>query len=254
MTKNTQKGLAQRLRDGQTLIGTLISLYSADITELLAKTGFDWLFIDAEHGAFMPEQAKHMLQAAWPVPCLIRIPCADEIWVKKALDIGADGIIVPQVNSATDVEQIMRWAKYAPQGARGIGIGRAHEYGHRFEEYLQCANENTVVVIQAETRQAIENIDAITAVAGIDAILIGPYDLSSSLGKPGLINDKLVIDSIHKVRDICLAKQIPLGIFGVSAEAVKPWMEQGFTLITAGVDTAFMIQAATRTLQALRSD
>ncbi|MDX1519407.1 MAG: aldolase/citrate lyase family protein, partial [Gammaproteobacteria bacterium] len=95
MTKKPVKRLAQRLREGETLIGTLVSLHCSDTTELLARSGFDWLFIDAEHGAFTPGQAKSLLQAAYPVPCLIRIPCADEVWIKKALDIGADGIIVP---------------------------------------------------------------------------------------------------------------------------------------------------------------
>ena len=254
MTITTGKNFAQQLRNGETLIGTLISLNSPDTAELLGGVGFDWLFIDAEHGAFTPEQAKLMLQAASPVPCLIRIPSVDEIWVKKALDIGADGIIVPQINNADDVELVMRWAKYAPQGSRGIGIGRAHEYGRRFEEYLRTANENTVVVIQAETQQAVENIDAITAVKGVDAILIGPYDLSSSLGKPGKVTDKVVVDAIHTVRETCHAKKIPLGFFGVTAEAVQPYIDQGFTLITVGVDTAFMIKSATETLQTLRSD
>lgn len=248
------KSFARRLRDRETLIGTLQSLHSADISELLAHCGYDWLFIDAEHGAFAPEQAKALLQAASPTPCLIRPPSRDDFWIKKALDIGAVGIIVPQINTADDVAQVVRSARYAPEGARGIGIGRAHDYGRRFEDYLAGANEDTVVVIQAETRQAIDNIDAITGVPGVDAILIGPYDLSASLGKPGQIDDPEVQQAIGKVRDACNARNIALGYFGVSPEAVRPLMDEGFTLITVGVDTLFLIGSATETLTALKND
>ncbi len=254
MEKNTDRKLARRLRDGETLIGTMVTLLCADTAELLAGAGFDWLFIDAEHGAFTPEQAKPLLQAAAPVPCLIRIPQATEIWVKKALDIGADGIIVPQINTADEVKQILHWAKYAPSGGRGIGIGRAHDYGRSFGDYLEHANEDTLVVIQAETRQAVDNIESIVAVPGVDAILIGPYDLSASLGKPGKVTDPLVTDAMTRVRSACRARSMPLGFFGINAEAVKPKMQEGFSLITVGVDTAFMIEAASGTLQALRED
>lgn len=254
MTKNTNKNFADRLRQGETLIGTLMALDSADVAEILALSGYDWLFLDTEHGAYDPARTKSMLQAASPTPCLIRIPCAEEIWVKKALDIGAAGIIVPQVNTADDVRAVMQWSKYTPQGNRGIGIGRAHDYGLNTSAYIQNANRDTLVVIQAETRQSIENIDEITSVDGIDAILVGPNDLSASLGKPGKLSDDVVTDAIGKVRDSCQARNIPLGIFGVTADSVKPYMEQGFTLITVGVDTLFIIKSATETLQALRAD
>jgi 2-dehydro-3-deoxyglucarate aldolase/4-hydroxy-2-oxoheptanedioate aldolase len=248
------KSFARRLRDRETLIGTLQSMHSADVSEMLAGAGYDWLFIDAEHGAFTPEQAKPLLQAASPTPCLIRIPSRDDIWIKKALDIGAAGIIVPQINTADEVEQVIRSARYAPQGARGIGIGRAHAYGARFEDYLASANEDTVVVIQAETRLAVDNIEAIVSVPGVDAILIGPYDLSASLGKPGQVNDAGVLEAMQSVRDACLDKKLALGFFGVSPEAVRPWMEQGFTLITVGVDTLFLLSSAQNTLAALKSN
>ncbi|MCG8324209.1 MAG: aldolase/citrate lyase family protein [Thiotrichales bacterium] len=254
MIRNSATGFSKRLRDGETLIGCMVTLECTDTAELLAGTGFDWLFIDAEHGAFTPERAKPLLQAAHPVPCLIRIPEAAEIWVKKALDIGSAGIVVPQVNHADDVRMIMNWARYAPEGARGVGIGRAHAYGRTFREYLDTANEHTAIVIQAETRESVENIDAITSVNGVDAILVGPYDLSSSLGKPGRLNDPGVIDAISKVRDCCHEKNIPLGFFGVTADAVRPYMEQGFTLIIVGVDTGFMLDSASTTLNALRPD
>ena len=243
---------AQRLRAGELLIATMVSLASPEITEILAETGFDWLFIDAEHGAFNPQQTQSMLQAAGKCPCVIRVPAGEDIWIKKALDIGAAGIIVPQVHTAEQAEQIISQCKYSPEGNRGVGIGRAHTYGMEFDNYIQNANEDTAVILQAESRQAIENIDAIVKLKGLDAILIGPYDLSASLGRIGQVTDPEVQAAIKTVANACQSAGIQLGIFGVRAEAVKPYIEQGFTLITAGMDALFVIDSAKKTLADLR--
>lgn len=251
MTKKIS--FAERLRSGQQLIGTLISLPSPEIAELLADVGFDWLFIDAEHGAFNPQQTQAMLQAvAEKSPCVIRVPASDEIWIKKALDIGAAGVIVPQVHTAEQAQMIVNACKYSPEGNRGVGIGRAHRYGMKFEEYLQTANKTTAVIVQAESRQAVDNIDAIAAVDGVDAILIGPYDLSASLGKIGQVQDPVVLSAIEQIQQACNKHNVKLGYFGVSAEAVMPAIERGFTLITVGVDCLFVQQSAQRTLETLR--
>lgn len=243
---------AQRLRRGELLTGTLISLPSPEVVEILAHTGFDWLFIDAEHGAFNPQQAQGMLQAAGDCPCLIRIPAGDEVWIKKALDIGAAGVIVPQVHNAEQARQIVRFCKYSPQGNRGVGLSRAHRYGTGFEDYIRTANHHTAVILQAESRAAIDNIEAIAAVEGVDAILIGPYDLSASLGKIGQVNDKQVVNAINKVAKACRAAHVRLGCFGVTVNAVKPYIKKGFTLITAGVDSLFVSGAAKDMLDGLR--
>ena len=243
---------AQRLRAGELLIGTMVSLPSPEIAEILAETGFDWLFIDAEHGAFNPQQTQSMLQAAGKCPCVIRVPAGEDIWIKKALDIGAAGIIVPQVHTAEQAEQIISQCKYSPEGNRGVGIGRAHTYGMEFDNYIQNANAGTAVILQAESRQAIENIDAMVKVKGLDAILIGPYDLSASLGRIGQVTHPEVQAAIKTVASACQSAGIQLGIFSVRAEAVKPYIEQGFTLITAGVDALFVIDSAKTTLADLR--
>ncbi len=240
-----------RLRNGDTLYGTLVSLPSAEICELLAEVGFDWLFIDAEHGAFNPQQAQGMLQAAAPVPCVIRVPVGEAVWIKKALDIGAAGVIVPQVHTAEQAAEIIRNCKYSPQGDRGIGIGRAHKYGIDFERYLQHANEETAVILQAESEQAIENIDDIVGLDGLDAILIGPYDLSASLGKPGEIDHPVVQDAINRVIDSCVSANVRMGFFGVTADAVLPYKQKGFTLLTTGVDAAFILKSANECLQSI---
>lgn len=246
------RNFAEKLRDGDLLFGTLLSLPSPEIAEILANMGFDWLFIDAEHGAFNPQQAQSMLQAASPCPCVIRVPSGDEVWIKKALDIGADGIIVPQVNTVLQAEEIVMRCKYSPQGSRGLGIGRAHKYGIEFEEYIKNANQQVAVILQAESQQAIDNIESIVKVKGIDAILIGPYDLSASLGKIGQVGDPVVQDAIGNIAETCQKAGVKLGIFGVSAEAITPYIKKGFTLITAGVDSLFIIKSAKEILAEIR--
>jgi 2-dehydro-3-deoxyglucarate aldolase len=183
---------------------------------------------------------------------LVRLSAAAEVPIKQALDVGAAGIIVPQVNSAAQAEQIVRWAKYAPVGARGVGVARAHGYGLRLQEYLATANERTAVVVQAEHIDAVQQIEAIVQVAGIDAVLVGPYDLSASLGRMGQLDHPDVVQAIDHVTDVCRAAGMALGIFGISAEAVRPYLARGYTLIVAGVDTLLLGQAARELLAQLR--
>ncbi len=243
---------AEKLRNGESLIGTMVSLPSAEVTEILAETGFDWLFIDAEHGPFDPHDAQGMLQAAGNCSCIIRVPEGDEIWIKKALDIGAAGIIVPQVNSAEQAERIVQMCKYSPQGCRGVGLARAHRYGIDFEGYIKNANRETAVIIQAEHKDAATNIESIVKVPGIDAVLIGPYDLSASLGKIGQITDPEVEGIIDHITTACHAEGVRLGIFGVTPDAVLPYYRKGFTLITVGVDSLFIVKSAADALNQVR--
>jgi len=241
------------LRRGDLLIGTLVSLPSPEVTEILAGCGFDWLFIDAEHGAFNPQQAQGMLQAAGDCPCVVRVPSGDEIWIKKALDIGAAGVIVPQVHTADQARQIVRACKYSPAGSRGVGIGRAHRYGLEFEQYIKRANKQTAVILQAESKQAVDNITGIAAVRGVDAIFIGPYDLSASLKRIGRVQDRIVTGAIDRIARACKAANVRLGFFGVNSAAVRARIKQGFTLITVGVDCLFLTKSAQETLAQLRN-
>jgi 2-keto-3-deoxy-L-rhamnonate aldolase RhmA len=241
-----------RLRSGERLIAPLLTLNSPPVFELLAEVGFDWLFIDAEHSPLDTAQMQALMQAAGATPCVVRLSASDDLHVKRALDIGAAGIIAPQVNSVEHAQRIVQAAKYAPAGQRGLGIARAHRYGLRVREYMQSANDDTAVIVQAEHRDAITQIREIVRVNGVDGVLIGPYDLSASLGRPGAVDHPDVRDAIARVRDACLEANLPIGIFGVTPDAVKPYIEQGFTLIVAGVDTMLLANAATSLLTAVR--
>jgi len=239
MSSNTSlKTFRQRLLAGKVLLSTLVSFPSPEVVELLSKLNFDWLFIDGEHGPFGTLEMQRMLQAAGNnCPCLIR----------------AAGIIVPQINNAKEAQSAVHAAKYPTQGNRGVGLARAHEYGISFKEYLAKADEETCVVIQAETQGAIEQIEDIVAIEGVDAILIGPYDLSANLGHTGEIDHPEVVNAISKVEHACKQANVKLGYFGVNTESVLPYKEKGFTLLTIGVDSLFILNAAQQMLEDMKS-
>jgi 2-dehydro-3-deoxyglucarate aldolase len=242
-----------RLKRGDKLLGTMVTLPSAATAEILAGLGFDWLFVDGEHGPLETAELAAILRVAGDrTACIVRVPEAAEVPIKKALDLGAAGIIVPQVNTPEQAADVVRYARYAPEGARGVGLARAHGYGQRFREYLDAANREIAVIVQAEHAQAVENIEAIVRVPGVDAVLLGPYDLSASLGKMGQIDDPAVVRAIRRVTDACRAAGMPLGYFGVTAAAVAPYVAQGYTLIVAGVDTLFLGNGAKALLAELK--
>jgi 2-keto-3-deoxy-L-rhamnonate aldolase RhmA len=244
----------QRLRRGETLHGVLLNLPSAAVAEILAGAGFDWLFIDGEHGAIDTRELVAILQAVErDLACIVRIPELGSAAIKRALDMGAAGILVPQVETAEQAAEAVRLARYAPSGERGMGLARAHRYGFAFREYITNANDAIAVIVQAEHIRAVENIDLIAAVPGLDAVFLGPYDLSASLGHPGEIEHPLVVEAIDHVTRRCQAAGMPLGYFGVDADAVRPFMARGYTLICAGVDCVLLGQGARRLAEALRA-
>jgi 2-keto-3-deoxy-L-rhamnonate aldolase RhmA len=182
----------------------------------------------------------------------VRLESNQEVPIKKALDVGAAGIIAPQVNSVEEAEAVVCFSKYSPQGVRGVGIGRAHGYGLRFQDYVETANESLAVVVQIEHIDAVRNIEAIVGVPGVDAVLVGPYDLSASLGKIGEVDHPDVLSAIDRVTRVCDQAGVRLGIFGLSADAVKPYIDEGYTLIIAGVDTLMLGQAAQNVFDELK--
>ena len=240
--------LKKQLTRGNLLIGTIVTLPSPEVAEILCLSGFDWLFVDLEHSALSIQDAQVILQAAAPqIPGVIRVPKNDEVWIKKALDTGTSGIIVPLVRTAQEAEAAVRLCKYPPQGARSVGISRAQGYGRDFQEYVESANNAIAVIIQIEHADAVNNIDDIVKVSGIDCLFIGPYDLSASMGKIGNVTDPDVQNAILHVKNRAEQAKIPLGIFGATAEAVDPYIRSGYTLIAVGID-AMMLGNAARTI------
>ena len=242
---------AARVRAGETLLGSIIALPCAEVAEMFSRAGFDWLFVDTEHAPLDPLAAQGLLQAA-RCPCLVRVPAGEEAAIKKALDIGAAGVVVPQVNSAEDAERIVRYCRYPPRGSRGVGIVRAQGYGLDFKEYVAGANDSVIVMLQIEHIDAVNNIDSIVRVPGVDALMIGPYDLSGTMGKLGQVNDPEVEQAIETVRKACAAAGMKLAIFASTAEGMKPYLRKGYTLPIAGMDLMLLAAAARGVVQSLK--
>jgi 2-dehydro-3-deoxyglucarate aldolase/4-hydroxy-2-oxoheptanedioate aldolase len=246
--------LKDRINRGERLIGSLITVPSPDVADVMSRVGFDYLWIETEHAPMGFDQAQLLIQAVGGrCPCLVRIPDKGEVWVKKALDVGCDGIIVPQIRSADEARQIVAWGLYPPKGRRSVGVSRAHGYGMTFQDYVERVNDELVIVLQAEHTDAVGNIESIVEVPGIDAVLVGPFDLSGSLGVLGETDHPRVLEAIETVRSRCQGAGMPLGIFAADVRAARRYQAQGFTLIALGMDVFFLWQSAREALDHVRA-
>lgn len=226
------------------LLGTVLTLPLPEIAEMASNAGFDWLFFDMEHGLLDFTAAQRMAMAAGQhCACLARLPASTSVWIKKALDLGLAGIIVPMINTPEEAALVVQHAKYPPQGRRSVGVGRSHRYGANFRVYVDTANDNTTLIVQIEHIQAVENIEAILEVPGIDGVLVGPFDLSASMGKPGYTDDPEVQAAIQRVLDACQQRGRPAGIFTADAAGARQALAQGFTLIACASDTLLLTGA-----------
>ena len=242
-----------KVNDYAPAIGTIVTLETPDVAEMLSLCGFDWLFIDMEHGPLSPGTTQHIIQAiADDCSSIVRVPENREAWVKKALDTGCDGVIVPQVSSAEEARLAVTATKFPPQGSRSVGIARAHGYGMSFTEYVASANDKVALVIQIEHIDAINNIEEILAVPGIDGVLIGPYDLSGSMNMLGQVTSEPVRSSIAEIKKKCQEKSIPVGMFVMQAEDAQEEINDGCKFIVVGIDSVLIWNAAKNALDAVR--
>ena len=220
-------------------IGTILAIDHPSTIEIARLAGFDWLWVDAEHGRFNELSAATAcaINTGGP-PMFIRVPDRSEATLKRYLDIGADGLILPQVSSLEDARAIARAALYPPRGQRSVGIGRAHGYGINFNGYM--ATPGGSLVAQIETLAGVGAVDSIVQEPYIDAIIIGPYDLSGSCGVPGDTECEQVQDGIATVLQSCKRAGKPCGIFSATAEAAKRYTVQGFDMISVGLDVLIL--------------
>jgi 2-dehydro-3-deoxyglucarate aldolase/4-hydroxy-2-oxoheptanedioate aldolase len=156
------------------LIGTILAMPLPEVAELAVRSGFDWLWIDIEHGLFEVADVQRTAMAAGQTPCLARIPMCDEAWIKRTLDTGVAGLIIPMVNTPETAQRAVRAMRFPPLGARSVGLGRAYGYGYDFTDYVESANEELALFVQIEHIQAVENLEAILDVEGVNGVLLGP--------------------------------------------------------------------------------
>lgn len=252
-----QATLAARVRGGEITIGTWIQAGHPTVAEVLAQVGFDWIAADCEHTDIDVAQFSGLARAMYgrgPAP-LVRVRENDALAIRQVLDMGAEGVIVPLVNSAEEAEAAVSAAKYPPHGVRGFAFSRMNDWGEGFEEYLDGADDNVLVIVMIESKQGVENIDGILAVPGVDGVFIGPYDMSGSYGMPGQTQDPTIKTACSRVASACKRAGKAAGIHVVLPRgiAIQEAVAEGFTFIAVGVDTVFLAEAAKSALSSARN-
>ena len=236
--------LKSRLQNNQVTIGSWLSIPSPVVAEIMAQAGIPWLVVDMEHSVIDFETMQAMFLAMELNKCipLVRLSGKDPNQAKRVLDAGAYGIIAPMVNTAEEAEMMVNSVKYPPWGKRGVGLARAQGYGMKFDDYMEQFNKHSIVILQIEHKDAVENIDAILSVKGIDGIIIGPYDLSGSYGIPGEFENDLIVEAENRVMEAANRKGIPAGIHVVHPNAglLLTKVKKGFKFIAYGVDMLFL--------------
>ena len=240
--------LKKKLQNNELTVGSWIMMGIPMSAEVMALAGFDWLVIDIEHTS-IDFESVHVIISAIQAKCvkaLVRVSKNEEVVIKRVLDMGADGIIVPMVCSRKDAEMAVSYAKYPPKGVRGVGLFKAQHYGTAFEEYKKWVNEELVVIAQIEHKNAVENIEEIISVDGIDGVIIGPYDLSGSMGYPGEFERDDVKQAVEHVLKVCKENRKPSGFHVVDTDPAKlnEKIRQGCTFLAYGIDYFFMRDAA----------
>ncbi len=238
--------LKAKLKKRQITIGSWITIGHPSVAEIMAGTGFDWLAIDMEHSAITLDQAQTLISIIElkGVTPLVRVAENNPILIKRVMDAGAHGVIVPMVNTKEDALKAVAAVKYPPQGNRGVGLSRAHKYSLDFESYKKWNQAQSVVIVQVEHHKSVANLEEIMAVSGVDGFIIGPYDLSGSLGCPGEFQNPMVVKAFDDVLKKSKKYKYQMGIHVVDPKpkVVAEKIKQGYIFIGVGTDFLFLNQ------------
>jgi 2-keto-3-deoxy-L-rhamnonate aldolase RhmA len=244
--------LKEKLNTGKPIVGTFVGLGHPDVTEWLSRLGFDWLLLDAEHGPLDFEKLQQMMQSMNGTDCvpIVRPQWNDPVIIKRVLDMGAYGVLIPWVNSKREAENAVRACKYPPEGIRGYGPRRAAMLD---KDYYKTANTELLVAVQIETLEALDNLDEILSVSGVDACYVGPYDLSSNmgLGIPPRWSDSRYLSALDKVLAAATRHGKAAGMF-TTLENIEWALEKGFRFNTVDDADAFLVRGAQMALEKAR--
>jgi 2-keto-3-deoxy-L-rhamnonate aldolase RhmA len=230
-----------RVRQRDLLIGPLITLADSAVSETFALAGCDFLWLDLEHAPLGLDRIQQHVQAvAGRAGTVVRVPWNDSVHIKRVLDLGCDGVIVPQIRTVDEARAAVAAAQYPPAGIRSVGIARAQQYGMNLSEYVQNANDAVTVILQIEHVDALPHVADILALPGVDAIIVGPYDLSASMGRPGQITHPDVTAAVATIADACNPRGMPWGAFAPDAANAKVQIARGATVVALGTDTMYL--------------
>lgn len=239
----------------QDSLSALISINSPTVVEILSQSGYDWLMIDMEHGPLEVADVHALLQAkSSRCKALVRVP-EDSLTthLKRVLDLGCDGVIVPQIRTAEAAQRAMRACMYPPAGERGVGCARAQAYGMELAPYVTSANERLAIILQIEHADALAHLDSILATPNIAGILIGTYDLSASLGCMGDMKSQVVKNAIDTIRIKCQTRGVTVGIFTADPLAARAYRKQGFNFVVVAIDAMLLWKASQDLLATIRN-
>jgi 4-hydroxy-2-oxoheptanedioate aldolase len=248
--------LKQRLREGRKSFGVWLSTGNSITAEVLALAGYDFVLIDNEHGPATLPQTLVQLQAisATPAAGIVRVPWNDPVYLKRALDIGAEGVMIPAIDTPEQAEQAVRACRYPPLGFRGSAyqVVRGANYGIGAPDYPKTAAENLVVICQVESKRAVENVEAIAAVDGIDVLFVGPNDLAGTVGRFGEIGHPDVLALIDRAASAIKAAGKRLGCIPCGGLSAQDLFDRGYDMVLASTDVTLMRDAALAEVRAYR--
>lgn len=241
--------LKKALLEGKAQIGAQVShIRSIEIPRILGAAGYHWAFLDGEHGVYHTESLYDLNKVCvlCGVTPVVRVASLQYDLIARALDTGAQGIIFPRVESVELLEQAVSWTRFPPEGTRGYGLGVVHLDYNRLNipDTMKYMHSETLHVLQIESVKAFEMRDELLSVKGIDAVLVGPADLSISLGIPGEFTNPKLIDTVEKIRDACVKHGVVPGIHNRAADMSKFWLDRGMKLVSAGNDAVMLFEKA----------
>jgi len=252
------KSIKERLKKGEFVVGPFMKSRDPAMVEIVGLAGFDFAILDMEHSALSIESVEDLIRMAQVrgIDSIVRVPEISESAISRPLDAGASGVLVPHVDTRKQAEDIVFLSKFSPLGERGMDVyARAADYSRLAKDiYLKEANRQTLLIIQIEGKKGVENLDDILMVKGLDAIFVGPYDLSQSLGVPGEIDHPRVIEKIKEVVRKVRKAGLSLGIYVDDVKTAKRWIDLGVQFIALLVDTVIFLQACQSLVAGLKKE
>lgn len=251
-----RKSLKEKLARGELTIGSWITLGHTSIAEIMVRSGFDWMTVDLEHSVITLSEVQRLIQVIELAGCppLVRVGENNPNLIKRAMDAGAHGVIVPMINSKEAAQAAVSAVKYPPVGTRGVGLARAQGYGASFDPYRKWLAKESIVIVQIEHIEAVDHLEEILSVDGIDGLLVGPYDLSGSLGMPGNFEHPKVKRALVRVQEVAKKKKVTAGIHVIppDPEILLTHVKGGFRFIAFSSDILFLGEICRSRLQAAR--
>jgi len=240
--------LRNKINQNEPILGSMLSeIYTPNIVRVMKEGGIEFIIVDNEHGYFDDSQLANITAVCNGIqlPVVVRVPTISKEKISKVLDMGADGILAPMVNNHVEAKNIVNYAKYKPLGNRGLSLTRAHSNYNPGEltNYINNANKKTIIFVQVETKEGIENSNKIANVEGIDAVIVGPNDLALDLDIPGDFDNKLFIDAVDKVIDSCKSVDKPCGMISSKMKLLHEMKNKGMSIFSCDSELGMILKS-----------